>query len=490
MEQNKQVRRIKQPQQIEFAKIPPQAVDLEIAVLGAIMLDMECMSVVGEILQPAQFYAPNNAIIYETCLSLKNQNKPIDILTVVQELRKNGNLELVGGAYAVTTMTNAVASTANVEYHARIIQQKSVQRDIIAFCSKTIADGYEDNADIFDLLANVEAGVADLNNKIFIGKTQKIANIWSQVVDRNQKIIEQSGVFGVPSGFYCLDRITGGWQNSDLILLAARPSMGKTSAMVCLASNASKLHDKRGLIFSIEMSALQLGIRFFSVDANESTTSLMRNGLALEQIIQMEKGAMKLINSEIYVDETASITLQQICSKARKFKREKNIDYIMIDYLQLISGAKEKGYGYNREQEVASFSRGLKALAKELNIPIIALAQLSREGGKKGERPTLTTLRESGSLEQDADLVLFIHRPEYYGDLEYSEPLYETGTTSTAGIAEIIIAKHRNGAVGTEKLKWISYSTKFENLNQQNGHIAPNVDFTTPTKEDIFDAPF
>ena len=502
---NKQVMRFPKKQKfdkmLDVGKIPPQAIDLEISILGAILLEVDAMSIVSEIIQPNQFYTPNHATIFEACMLLKNEHKPIDLLTVVQKLKELGKLEEVGGAYFLSTLTNQVASTSNIEFHCRIVQQKAIQRDIIKFSTEAISNAYNEDADIFNLLEDIEKGLSVIHNNIFVGKTQKISQLWSQIMDRNVLMLEQKGFTGVPSGFKCIDEVTGGWQKSDLILIAARPSMGKTSAMVCLSINASKQHNKAGLIFSLEMSALQLGIRYFCVDGDESTSALTRNGLPLERMMEIEKQG--LVHKDIWVDDTSDITIQQIRSKARKFKREKNIEYIIVDYIQIIGSSRERGFAYNREQEVASFSRGLKSLAKELNIPIIALAQLSRSGGKKGERPTLIDLRESGSLEQDADIVIFLHRPEYYGDMEYAEPIPETGSTSTQGIAEWIIAKHRNGSVGTQKLKWISHSTKFTNLVDErnndggysisNSSIKPNVDFTQPkSSNDIYqeDYPF
>jgi len=439
--------------------LPPQAIELEEAVLGATLLESRVLPLLMDVISSESFYVDANARIFQSCINLYNQNKPVDILTVVQELKRLGDLEKSGGAFYIAQLTNRVASSENAEFHARIIQQHYLKRELIRLNSAIISRSYDDSSDIFDITSELEKGLTLLMKHLHVGKVGKVGDQWQEIERKNAILLQNKGISGVPSGLIALDKITGGFQNSDLIILAARPAMGKTSLAVCIARNASVQFNLSVLVFSLEMSSIQLAIRAFSLESNEPIENFSRKGVPSEQMIFIEKDCKKLINAPLYIDDTPAITLQELRSKSRKFKREKDIKIIIVDYLQIMGGDGSKG---NREQEISTISRGLKALAKELDIPIIALAQLSRSveslGGDK--RPILSDLRESGAIEQDADIVAFVHRPEYYGITEYDAGI------STAGVAEIIIAKHRNGAIDTAMTNFNGKLTKFSDIGE------------------------
>ncbi len=464
-------------------KMPPQATEFEEAILGAVMLENAIGEVI-DILTEKSFYTDANNRIWLSILSLYKQSKPIDIMTVTEELKRVGDLAICGGAYFITQLTNRVASSANIEYHARIVQQKFIQRELIKISTETINKSYDDGADCFDILDNIEKGITEISKGFAVGKVNTISSLWNEAMDHNRILLTKKGISGVPSGYQNLDSITGGWQSPDLIIIAARPAMGKTSLVCNFARNAAVDFKFPGVIFSLEMSALQIAKRIFSLESNTPINEFTRKGIEPERMVFVEKYCTSLINSPLFIDDTAAISLMELKSKARKLKREKGIKWIVIDYLQLMSGDKT-GIKGNREQEISSISRGLKALAKELEIPVIALSQLSREVEKRGgdKRPILSDLRESGSIEQDSDIVIFIHRPEYYSIAEYEDG------SPTKGIAEIIFAKHRNGSMGTEKLRFIDYLTKFapiESIDYTSRSINPNQTFESEKSEHPF----
>lgn len=447
--------------ELDIGKLPPQAVELEEAVLGALLLQGDSINEIVDILTPESFYKDANVRIYTAIKSLFAQNKPIDMLTVVQELKRTGELEQSGGAYAITVLTNKIGGASNIEFHARIVQQKAIQRELIKLSTEIIKQSYSESADCFEILEFVEKGLTTINKVVSVGKVKSMHNLWSDFVLKNDIITTKKGISGIPSGYANIDSLTGGFQQPDLIIIAARPSMGKTALACNFGRNASVDYGKNGLIFSLEMSSLQIATRMFAIESGISIQECTRVGIPNDRMVYVSEDCDKLSNAGIWIDDTAGITLQEMRSKSRKFKREKNIQWIIIDYLQLMTGDKTvKG---NREQEISTISRGIKQLAKELEIPIIALSQLSRAVETRGgdKRPILSDLRESGAIEQDADIVVFIHRPEYYGVTEY-----ESGE-STAGIAELIFSKHRNGALGTEKLKFINYLTKFTAMDAE-----------------------
>lgn len=445
-----------------IGKLPPQAIELEEAVLGAIMLESEYINTVTEILQPESFYKDSHRLIFKAITTLHKQSFPVDMRTVTEQLKKTKELELVGGAYGIAMLTNGVASAANAEFHSSIIAQKFVQRELIRIGTETAISSYDPGADIFDLIESLEKKITILTNTFRTGSTSKnMVKLWRELEEKNNLLLELKGMNGVPSGFTSIDRTTGGWQKGNLIILAARPAMGKTALAINMACNASILFDKPGVIFSLEMSALELFTRMVSSESRVSNNHFNRKGIAVEDLAKISNNVSRLINCELYIDDTPALTLLQLKSKARKHMRDNKIEWLIIDYLQLMEG--EAGSDRdNRERIVASISRGLKALAKELDIPIIALSQLSRGLEKRGgeKRPQLSDLRESGAIEQDADVVMFLHRPEYYNIME------DENGQSNVGVAENIFAKNRNGPIGTVYTRFIDVLTKFVNVEE------------------------
>jgi replicative DNA helicase len=445
----------------EIGKLPPQAVELEEAVLGALMLEKDALTAVIDILQPKSFYKEAHGRVFGAIQNLFQRSEPIDILTVTQELKRTGELEIVGGAYYISQLTNRVASAANVEFHARIIAQKYIQRELIRISSDTIRDAYEDTADVFDLLDSAERNLFSVVEGNIRKNYDKMSSLITQALKqietaRNQK----SGVTGVPSGFTDLDRMTSGWQPSDLVILAARPAMGKTAFVLTLARNAAVEFERPIAVFSLEMASVQLVQRLISAEAELSAEKLKKGQLEEHEFQQLHVKIGKLSEAPIFIDDTPALSIFEMRAKCRRLKAQHDIQMIIVDYLQLMTAGGEKSQG-NREQEISTISRSLKSIAKELSVPVIALSQLSRAVETRGgdKRPQLSDLRESGAIEQDADMVMFIHRPEYYGFTQDAEG------NSTQGVAEIIIAKHRNGAVGSVNLRFIDRLAKFCDLD-------------------------
>ncbi|MEO6330501.1 MAG: replicative DNA helicase [Ginsengibacter sp.] len=444
-----------------YGKVPPQAKDLEEAVLGAIMLEKSAFDTVVEILKPDCFYVESNQRIYRAMQGLQQKNSPIDLLTVVEELKFREELDLVGGPYYVTRLTNAVVSSANIEAHSRIILQKFIQRELIRISSEIIGDAYEDSTDVFDLLDEAETKLFEITNNHLRRDYASIDTILVKTISRIEDLrTRQDEITGVPSGFPILDRITYGWQASDLIILAARPSVGKTAFALNLARNAA-LHPTKPTpvgFFSLEMSASQLVQRILSAESEIWLEKISRGRLEEHEMKQLyKKGIERLASAPIHIDDTAALNIFELRAKCRRLKNKHNVGLIIIDYLQLMSGTGENRNS-NREQEISRISRDLKGLAKELQIPIVALSQLSREVEKRSQgnkMPQLSDLRESGAIEQDSDLVMFMYRPEYY-DITSNE-LGE----SNKGETHIRIAKHRNGQLETIKLKALLHIQKF-----------------------------
>ncbi len=444
-----------------YGKIPPQAKDLEEAVLGAIMLEKNAFDTVVEVLKPDCFYVEANQHIYRAMQGLQQKNSPIDLLTVVEELKFREELELVGGPYYVTKLTNAVVSSANIEAHSRIILQKFIQRELIRISGEIIGDAYEDSTDVFDLLDEAESKLFEITNNHLRRDYASIDTILVKTISRIEDLrTRQDEITGVPSGFNILDRITYGWQASDLIILAARPSVGKTAFALNLARNAA-LHPTKPTpvgFFSLEMSASQLVQRILSAESEIWLEKISRGRLEEHEMKQLyKKGIERLASAPIHIDDTAALNIFELRAKCRRLRNKHNVGLIIIDYLQLMSGTGENRNS-NREQEISRISRDLKGLAKELQVPIIALSQLSREVEKRSQgnkMPQLSDLRESGAIEQDSDLVMFMYRPEYY-DITANE-LGE----SNKGETHIRIAKHRNGQLETIKLKALLHIQKF-----------------------------
>lgn len=453
------------PNTNEIGKLPPQAVELEEAVLGAMLLEREALSTVIDILSPEAFYKEQNGRVFSAMIALFNRSEPVDILTVTQELKRTGELEIVGGAYYVSALTNRIASSANIEFHARIVAQKYLQRELIRLSTETIKVAYEDSTDVFELLDETTKNIFEILDSNVRKQHDKMSTLIAKAITEIESAANQKdGLLGVPSGFTAMDRITGGWQKSDLLILAARPGMGKTAFVVSMAKNAAVEFNKPVAIFSLEMSSLQLVKRLISSETEISQDKILKGNLDNHEFVQLNERIKKLAVAPLYIDDSPALSIFELRAKARRLVENHKVELIIIDYLQLMSGGPD-GKG-NREQEISQISRGLKSLAKELEIPIIALSQLSRQvenrpGGSK--RPQLSDLRESGAIEQDADMVMFIYRPEYYG-LEVDE-----NNEPTRGRAEVIIAKNRHGALETVKLRFIGQYAKFADLDYTEG---------------------
>ncbi len=462
-----------------FGKVPPQALPLEEAILGAIMLDKDVLPVVLDILKPESFYVDGHQLIYKAMLSLFEKTQPIDMLTVTEALKKAGDLDKVGGPYYLVELTNRVASSANVEYHARIVAQKYIQRELIKASTNIIKEAYEDTTDVFDLLDKAEKHLFDITQQNLRKGVEGMGPLSSRLLKQLEELSQkEEGLTGVPTGFTDLDRLTSGWQSSDLIIVAARPGMGKTSFTLSIARNAAVDFQKPVALFSLEMSNLQLVQRLVSLEAEISGSKFRNAQLEDYEWQQLHTAVEKMSEAPIFIDDTPGINIFELRAKCRRLKMQHDIQLVVIDYLQLMSGTGDSNRG-NREQEISTISRSLKALAKELNVPVIALSQLSRavevRGGTK--RPQLSDLRESGAIEQDADIVSFIYRPEYYQIMEDEEG------QSLKGVAEIIIAKHRNGALKTVKLRFIDQFAKFANLDDADFDNLP--DFNDPSQNII-----
>ena len=432
-----------------LGKLPPQAVDLEEAVLGALMLEKDALSAVIDILKPEIFYKDSHQKIFQAIQVLFIKSSPVDILTVTAQLRQQGDLEMVGGAYYITELTNRVASAANIEYHSRIISQKYIQRELIKISTEIINNAYEDTTDIFDLLDSAEKNLFEIAQNNLRRDSRKMDDIIRESLDNIEKLKDKvDGLTGVASGFTALDRITSGWQPSDLVIIAARPAMGKTAFVLSCARNAAVQFNKPVVVFSLEMSSVQLVNRLISGETEMEQEKIRKGNLAEWEWQQLHSKIGRLTEAPLFIDDTPALNIFEFRAKCRRLKAQYDVQLIIVDYLQLMHGKGDSKSG-NREQEIGSISRALKSVAKELNVAVIALSQLSRAVENRpgsSKRPMLSDLRESGSIEQDADMVLFLYRPEYYG-LEEDEQ-----GRSTAGIGEVIIAKHRNGEVGTVPL--------------------------------------
>jgi replicative DNA helicase len=456
-----------------FGKIPPQAKDLEEAILGAIMLEKSAFDTVVEILKPECFYVEAHQKIYKAMQGLAIKSLPIDLLTVVEELKFREELDFVGGPYAVTKLTNAVVSSANIEAHARIVLQKFIQRELIRISGEIIGEAYEDSTDVFDMLDLAETKLFEITNNHLRKNFDDIETVLVKTINRIEEMRNrQDEMTGVPTGFPSLDKLTYGWQPTDLIILAARPSVGKTAFALNLARTAA-LHPTKPTgvgFFSLEMSSAQLVQRILSAESEIWLEKIARGKLEEHEMKQLyKKGIDKLSKAPIFIDDSAALNIFELRAKCRRLKNKHNIGIIIIDYLQLMSGSADRNS--NREQEISKISRDLKGLAKELQVPIIALSQLSREVEKRKEGnkiPQLSDLRESGAIEQDADMVMFLYRPDYY-DVTTNEM-----GESNKGETYVKIAKHRNGSLDTIKLKAELHIQRFIE-EEGGGDFNPNL---------------
>ncbi len=445
---------------VEMGKLPPQAVDLEEAVLGAMMLEQAAVNTVIDILKPSSFYKESHGKIYQAILTLFQKGEPIDILTVTHALRKQGDLEIIGGPLYISQLTNRVASTANIETHGRIIAQKFIQRELIRISNEIIKDSYDETTDVFDLLDKAESNLFQVAEGNIRKNYDQMSVLIKTALDQIEAARQNThGVSGVPSGFTDLDRITSGWQRSDMVVVAARPGMGKTAFVLSMARNMAVEFQIPVAIFSLEMSSVQLVQRLISSETEIDAEKLRKGSLQDHEFHQLHQRISRISEAPIFIDDTAGLSVFELRAKCRRLKAQHGIQMIIIDYLQLMTVGGDNRAG-NREQEISTISRSIKGIAKELDVPVIALSQLSRQVETRGgdKRPLLSDLRESGAIEQDADIVAFIYRPEYY-NLDQ-----DADGNPTAGTGTIIIAKHRNGALGDVKLRFIGRLAKFANL--------------------------
>jgi replicative DNA helicase len=447
-----------------LAKVPPHAREVEEAVLGALMIEKNALLNVSEILRPEYFYDDRNIRIYEAIQRLSAESAPIDLITVSAELRNTAELEIVGGLPYLVELTNKVNSAANIEFHARIIAEYAMKRELISVGSDIEKYAYEDSTDVFNLMDKLQQDLFSISEKSIRRNYASMASIMTQALSELEARKNQAdGLTGVPSGFSDLDKITNGWQKSDLIIVAARPGMGKTAFVVSAARNAAVEFNKGVAIFSLEMASVQLVNRLISAEAEISSEKLKTGKLEDYEWHQLHNKIGRLNNAPIFIDDTPALSLLELRAKCRKLKAQYDISMIIIDYLQLMSGDKSGGGASgNREQEISSISRGLKQLAKELGVPVIALSQLSRSVEQRGgdKRPQLSDLRESGAIEQDADMVIFLYRPAYY-KIEQDE----TGR-DVSNLGEVIIAKHRSGSLDSAWIKFVGQYTKFTNNDE------------------------
>lgn len=452
-----------------YGKVPPQSKELEEAVLGALMLEKGAFDTVIEILKPDCFYVDAHQRIFSSMLKLAGKSMPVDILTVVEELKSSGELEQVGGPFYVSRLTNMVVSSANIEAHARIVLQKFIQRELIRISGEILSESYEDTADVFDLLDSAESKLFEITNNHLRKNYDSIDKILVSTIKRIEDLRNKGEeMTGVPSGFPTLDKITYGWQPTDLIILAARPAVGKTAFALNLARNAAlhPTHGKGAAVFSLEMSSGQLVQRILSAESEIKLEKITRGKLdEAEMRTLMTRGIERLAKAPIFIDDTPSLNIFELRAKCRRLVHNSGVGIIIIDYLQLMSGSAD-GKNSNREQEISKISRDLKGMAKELHVPVIALSQLSRDVEKRkdgNKMPQLSDLRESGAIEQDADMVLFLYRPEYY------EITTNEMGESNKGETHVRIAKHRNGQLDTVKLRAILEFQRFEDDGPVDG---------------------
>jgi replicative DNA helicase len=443
----------------DFGKVPPQANDMEEAVLGAVMLEKEAVITILDILKPESFYKEGHQKIFKAISDLSSREFPVDLYTVTEELRSHNELDSVGGPVYLTQLTSKVVSAANVDYHARIVAQKYIQRELIRVSTEIQTRSFDDSYDVTELLdysENALFQIAEGNIK------REVAPI-NVVIKEAIREIEEAGkredaLIGTPSGFTKLDRLTSGWQKSELVIIAARPSMGKTAFALSMARNMAIDHGKRVAIFSCEMSSIQLVNRLIISETDIPGDKIKNGRLTEEEWKQLDTRIKKLVQAPIFIDDTPAISIFELRAKCRRLMAQHKLDIVIVDYLQLMSGPENAG---SREQEVSNISRSLKSIAKELNIPILALSQLNRSVEMRGgtKRPLLSDLRESGAIEQDADMVVFIHRQDKFGI-----PTFEDGS-STKGIAEIILAKNRNGPVDDVRLRFREEKAQFVDID-------------------------
>ncbi|MEC7068552.1 MAG: replicative DNA helicase [Bacteroidota bacterium] len=450
---------------LKQGKLPPQAIELEEAVLGAMLIDKKGVDEVIDLLEPEAFYKSSHKNIFESIFRLFQNSQPIDLLTVSADLRKNGKLESIGGDYYLVHLTQKVASSAHIEFHARIILQKYIQRSLIRISNEIIESSYKESVDVFDLLDEAESKLYDVAQGNIKKSSYTAQNLVMLAKKKIEEIANKDGLSGVASGFEKLDLLTSGWQPSDLIIIAARPGMGKTALTLSMARNMAVTKQTPVAFFSLEMSSVQLITRLISSETGLSSEKLRTGKLVDHEWKQLNVKVGDLEKAPLFIDDTPALSIFDLRAKARRLSSQHDIKLIIVDYLQLMTAGTTSKAG-NREQEISTISRNLKSLAKELDIPVIALSQLSRAVETRGgtKRPQLSDLRESGAIEQDADIVSFIYRPEYYGIEEWDDEEH----SSSISQAELIIAKHRNGGLDNIRMKFIANLGKFEDLQSND----------------------
>jgi replicative DNA helicase len=469
----------------ELGKVPPQSVDIEQAVLGAMMLEKNAVTDVIDMLSPASFYDPKHQSIYNAIRELFGSSNPIDLLTVTNKLRQTGELELAGGAAYIAQLTTRVASSAHIEHHARIIAEKHIKRELIHMGNEVIKNAYDETSDVFDVLNLAESELFKIAENNMGKNFDTMQSAVRQAVEEIEKAsLNTDGISGVPTGFFELDKLTSGWQKSDMIVIAARPAMGKTAFVLSMARNCAVEYNQGVALFSLEMSSVQLVKRLIASEARLSAEKLRKGDLQEHEFQQLHTRIGRLATAPIFIDDTPGISIFDLRAKCRRLKMQHDIQIVIIDYLQLMTAGGSKNGG-NREQEISSISRSIKEIAKELNVPVIALSQLSRSVEQRAgdKRPILSDLRESGAIEQDADIVSFIYRPEYYGFTE------DEDGTSNQGVGEIIIAKHRNGALDRVRLRFIGEFARFDNFENHSDDILPSYSGNSNSGNSDFESP-
>lgn len=449
---------------IADGKMPPNALDFERLVIGTFLIDKKGLDHSIDLLTPEVFYDPRHQVIFSTILKLYEGNQPVDLMTIIQDLKKDGRLNLAGGDSYIIDLTMGVSSSAHIEYHVRVILEKYILRSLINVSANVIDAAYKESTDVFELLDKAEQSFFEITNGTIKKGFDTANSLVKQAIDTIKSLKDKEGLSGVPSGFRDVDKETGGWQNSDLIIIAARPAMGKTAFLLSMARNIAVGHKIPMALFSLEMASVQLITRMIASETRISSEKLRKGTLDDEEWQRLFSNVSELENAPLYIDETPSLSIFDFRAKCRRLVMQHGVRLIMVDYLQLMTaGGGGKGTG-NREQEISMISRSLKAIAKELNVPVIALSQLSRSvETRPGKRPQLSDLRESGAIEQDADIVSFIFRPEYYKITVWDND-EEGQETSTENQAELIIAKHRNGATADVRLSFLKHFAKFGDI--------------------------
>lgn len=445
---------------ISQGKMPPNAIDFERLVIGTFLIDKKGLDYSIDLLKPEVFYDPRHQVIFTAILKIYENNQPVDLLTVIQELKRTEKLSLAGGDQYIIDLSSAVSSSAHIEYHVRVILEKFILRSLINVSANVIDNSYKESTDVFELLDKAEQSFFEITNGTIKKGFDTANSLVKEAIDKIRNLKDMEGLSGVPSGFKDVDSVTGGWQNSDLIIIAARPAMGKTAFLLSMARNIAIEHKTPLAIFSLEMASVQLITRMIASETGISAEQLRNGKMSDEEWKRLFSNVSELENAPLYIDETPALSVFDFRAKCRRLVMQHGVKIIMVDYLQLMTANNGNKAVGNREQEIATISRSLKAIAKELNVPVIALSQLSRSvETRTNKRPVLSDLRESGAIEQDADIVSFLYRPEYYKlDLWEDE-------TPCKNQAELIVAKHRNGSISDVRMSFYSSLAKFSDLD-------------------------